>query len=105
MGIGCGAFVEPLAAAGGGAGVCMPVAGASLVDCDRVIRPTIIRQFNRRWRKLVDGERAFLGLFYKYNTRLDNAFWRARAAADVAPPPLLSGYWRIRCIAIYSCLK
>jgi len=87
VGIGAAAgFVEPLAAAGPAvlAFACQWLA-QSLIDCDRVIRPTITRQFNRRWRKLVDGERAFLSLFYKYNTRLDNTFWRdARAAADVA---------------------
>jgi len=79
------AFVEPLAAAGPGvlAFECQWLA-QSLVDCDRAVRPTMIRQFNRRWRKLVDGEGEFLGLFYKYNTRFENPFWReARAAADV----------------------
>ncbi|HEV8608046.1 MAG TPA: FAD-dependent oxidoreductase [Tepidisphaeraceae bacterium] len=70
------ALVEPLASAG------LAVLAfqsqwlaQSLVDCDRTVRPTIMRQFNKRWRRLVEGEREFLGLFYKYNTRLDTPFW------------------------------
>ena len=73
VGIGsAAAFVEPLASAGPAvlAFQCQWLA-QSLVDCDRVLRPTLVRQFNRRWRRLVDGEREFLGLFYRYNTRLD----------------------------------
>src|SRR3989440_1100129 len=86
LGIGSAAgLVEPLAAAGAGllAFGCQWLA-QSLVDCDGVIRPTIIRQFNRRWSKLIEGEREFLGLFYKYNTRSDAPFWRdARRSAHV----------------------
>jgi tryptophan halogenase len=77
--------VEPLASAGPAvlAFACQWLA-QSLVDCDRVIRPTIIKQFNKRWRRLVETEREFLGLFYKYNTALDTPFWRdARASAHL----------------------
>ena len=86
IGIGsAAAFVEPLACAGPAvlAFQCQWLA-QSLVDCDRIIRPTIVKQFNKRWRKLVEGEREFLGLFYKYNTALETSFWReARAAAHL----------------------
>ena len=86
VGIGsAAAFVEPLASAGPAvlAFQCQWLA-QSLVDCDRVLRPTLARQFNRRWRRLVEGEREFLGLFYRYNTRLDTPFWRdARSAAHL----------------------
>jgi len=86
IGIGsAAAFVEPLASAGPAvlAFACQWLA-QSLIDCDRVVRPTIIRQFNRRWRRLVEGEREFLGLFYKYNTRPNSQFWRdARSCAQL----------------------
>jgi tryptophan halogenase len=77
IGIGNAAgFVEPLAAAG-------PAVLAfgcywlpqTLVDCDQVLRPTLIKQFNKRWQRLVEGEREFLGLMYRYNTRSE-PFWQ-----------------------------
>jgi tryptophan 7-halogenase len=76
-------FVEPLAAAGSAVAAfqCYFLA-QSLVDCDGVVRPTIVKQFNKHWRRLLEGEREFLGLFYKYNTTDDTGFWRdARALA------------------------
>ena len=70
------ALVEPLAAAG-------PATVAfqsqwlarTLIDCDMQLRPSLIKQYNKRWRRLVEHEREFLGLFYRFNTRHDNAFW------------------------------
>jgi len=69
------AFVEPLASAGPAvlAFACQWMA-QSLVDGDRVVRPTIRKQFNKRWRRLVETERDFLSLFYKYNNRSE-PFW------------------------------
>jgi hypothetical protein len=44
----------------------------------------MVRQFNKRWRRLVEGEREFMGLFYKYNTKSDSRFWdEARGNAYV----------------------
>jgi tryptophan halogenase len=70
-------FIEPLAAAGPGVLTyqCQSLA-QTLVDCDGLLRPSLIKQFNKRWRRLVDGEREFLGLFYRYNTRLQTPFWQ-----------------------------
>ncbi|HEV8377717.1 MAG TPA: tryptophan 7-halogenase, partial [Tepidisphaeraceae bacterium] len=79
------AFVEPLAAAGPAtlAFQCQWLA-RTLVDCERIVRPSLIKQYNKRWRRLVDGEREFLGLFYRYNTRQQTPFWQeARKAAYV----------------------
>jgi tryptophan 7-halogenase len=72
-----GGFVEPLAAAGPGLAAfqCQSLA-QTLVDCDQVPRPSLPKQFNKRWRRLLQVDRDFLGLFYKYNTRLDTPFWR-----------------------------
>jgi tryptophan halogenase len=54
------------------------------VDCECQLRPSLVRQFNKRWRRLVDGEREFLGLFYRYNTRLQTPFWhKARQNAHI----------------------
>jgi tryptophan halogenase len=69
-------FIEPLASAGTGvlAFQCQCFA-QTLVDCDRILRPTLMKQFNKRWQRLVEGEREFLGLFYRYNNRTER-FWR-----------------------------
>jgi tryptophan halogenase len=78
-------LIEPLAAAGPGilAFQCQWLA-QTLVDCESLPRPSLIKQFNKRWRRLVDGEREFLGLFYRYNTRLQTPFWReARQSAYI----------------------
>jgi len=77
--------IEPLTAAGPGilAFQCQWLA-QTLVDCESQPRPSLIKQFNKRWRRLVDGEREFVGLFYRYNTRLQTPFWReARQSAYI----------------------
>jgi tryptophan halogenase len=77
VGIGnAAAFLEPLASAGTGvlAFQCQWFA-QTLVDCDGIVRPTQRKQFNKRWQRLVEGEREFLSLFYRFNNR-DELFWR-----------------------------
>jgi tryptophan halogenase len=78
IGIGAAAaFVEPLAAAGPAtvAFQCKWLA-RTLVDCDGLIRPSLLKQFNKQWQRLVDSERDFLGLFYRFNQRLNTPFWQ-----------------------------
>jgi tryptophan 7-halogenase len=91
-------FVEPLAAAGPGilAFQCHGLA-QSLVDCDCLPRPSLRKQFNKRWRRLVEGEREFLGLFYRYNTRLHTPFWEeARQSAYIGKlEPMVRCYQEI----------
>jgi tryptophan halogenase len=76
LGVGNAAgFIEPLASAGTAvlAFQCQWFA-QTLVDCDRIIRPTLMKQFNKRWQRLLEGEREFLGLFYRFNNRTER-FW------------------------------
>jgi tryptophan halogenase len=64
------------------------------VDCDGTLRPSLIKQYNKRWRCLVENEREFLGLFYRFNTRLDSPFWQeARQNSHVGElDPILRCY-------------
>jgi tryptophan halogenase len=88
-------LVEPLAAAG-------PATSAfhgqwiarTLIDCDNIVRPSIIKQYNKRWRRILDSEREFLGLFYRFNTRFDTPFWQeARHSSHIgALEPVLRCY-------------
>lgn len=48
----------------------------SLVDCDRVPRPTLLGQYNKRHRRLMETARDFNGLMNRFNTRLDTPFWQ-----------------------------
>jgi tryptophan 7-halogenase len=85
IGVGSAAgFVEPLAAAG------MAVLAfqchwlpQTLLDCDQVLRPTLIKQFNKRWTRLIEGEREFLGLIYRYNNRGEPFWQQARENSHV----------------------
>jgi tryptophan halogenase len=58
---------------------------ALLVDCGCDPAPSTRGLFNLRNGRNWDAIRAFLALHYKFNTRLDNAFWReCREKADLA---------------------
>jgi tryptophan halogenase len=79
-------FVEPLESTGVGS-LCfaLQTALALLVDCGCEPAPSIRGLFNLRNGRNWDSIRAFLALHYKFNTRLDNAFWReCREKADLA---------------------
>ncbi len=89
-------FVEPLESTGVGS-LCfaLQVAVAVLVDSGCDPAPSMSGLFNlsngRNW----DSIRAFLALHYKFNTRLDNAFWReCREKADLAGAEPLVEYYQ-----------
>jgi tryptophan halogenase len=71
-------FVEPLESTSLGA-ICFDCHALveSLADTDLEIRPTQVLQYNRRSANQWDIIRQFLGIHYKFNTRLDTPFWRA----------------------------
>jgi tryptophan halogenase len=79
-------FVEPLEATALGniAGQCINLAETLyLSDCQP--RPAQITCFNRLDARNWDSVRDFLGIHYKFNTRLDTDFWRyCREHTDVA---------------------
>ena len=89
-------FVEPLESTGVGS-LCfaLQVAVALLVDCDCDPAPSVKGLFNLRNGLNWDWIRAFLALHYKFNTRLDNAFWReCREKADLAGAEPLVEYYQ-----------
>jgi tryptophan halogenase len=80
------AFVEPLEATALGliAIQCRLLVG-TLVDSDRRVPQTQLREFNKHHHRIWDNVRGFIAMHYKLNTRSDTPFWRAcRADADLA---------------------
>jgi tryptophan halogenase len=73
-----GGFVEPLESTSLAAicNECHTLA-ETLIDCDGAPTPSLAAAFNRRVAAAWDTIRDFLGLHYKFNTRLDTPFWRA----------------------------
>jgi tryptophan 7-halogenase len=71
-------FVEPLESTSLGV-ICFDAhaLAESLADADLEMRPTQVRQYNRRSALIWETIREFLGLHYKFNTRLQTPFWRA----------------------------
>jgi tryptophan halogenase len=71
-------FVEPLESTSLGA-ICFDchTLVETLADADREVRPTQVLQYNRRSANQWDIIRQFLGIHYKFNTRLATPFWRA----------------------------
>jgi tryptophan halogenase len=88
-------FVEPLESTGVGS-LCfaLRVAVSLLIDCGCDPAPSVRALFNLRNGRNWDCIRAFLAMHYKFNTRLDNAFWReCREKADLAGgEPLIEYY-------------
>jgi tryptophan 7-halogenase len=90
-------WVKNVAAIGNAAGFVEPLEATSLAtlgdhavslaetlaDADLRPRDGHRAQFNRRCGNMWDGIRGFLGLHYRFNTRLDTPFWRA-CRADVS---------------------
>lgn len=102
-------WVKNVAAVGNSAGFVEPLESTALAvicdtarilanclrECDRRPTPTAVRQYNRVIGRAWDTIRDFLGIHYKFNTRLDTPFWRA-ARADVVLGPVqeLVEYYR-----------
>ena len=79
-------FVEPLeATALGVIAIQARLIVGTLMDADRQIRPTHLREFNQHHARLWDNIRGFIAMHYKFNTRLDTPFWReCREKTDLA---------------------
>ena len=89
-------FVEPLEATSLGM-ICTAAnnLAETLIDGDRVVRDAQRGLYNRVHAEAFDAVRWFLGLHYKFNDRLDTAFWRAcRAGVNVEGVAELIGYYR-----------
>jgi tryptophan halogenase len=70
-------FVEPLeATALGVIAMQSRMLADILVDGDRTPRPTHVRAYNDFHRRNWDAIRAFIAIHYKYNARVETAFWR-----------------------------
>src|SRR5262249_26931362 len=77
IGIGNAAgFVEPLESTALSV-ICdqARIVAETLVECDQSPTGCMIDHYNRFTSRLWDEIRDFLGIHYKFNTRLDNAFW------------------------------
>lgn len=85
IGNACG-FVEPLEATSLGAIAAeAALLVETLIDSDFDPGSAQVKQFNRAVATLWDNIRRFLAIHYKFNTRLDNDFWRAcRGDTDLA---------------------
>ena len=67
----------------------------SLIECDRRPTPTIVGQYNKRFRLKWDNIRDFLGIHYKFNTGMDTPYWReCREKCDIAGAAELVEYYR-----------
>ena len=89
-------FVEPLEATALGV-IAMQswLLADTLIDADRVVRPSLIAEFNqyhiRNWRAI----RGCIAMHYKYNTRLDTPFWReCRERTDLAGAERVVAYYQ-----------
>ena len=71
-------FTEPLEATAL-AVICHEMAWLtlSLLDSQRQVRASQVRMYNKACEELWENIRMFLAVHYKFNTRIDNAFWRA----------------------------
>lgn len=79
-------FVEPLESTAL-AVICdvARIVAQTLVECDKAPTPMMVMHYNRLNAWLWDHIRDFLGIHFKYNTRLDTPYWRAcRADAHLA---------------------
>ena len=91
-----GGFVEPLEATSLGVITtdCQALV-ETLHDCDRQLRPSLIKAFNRRSEASWEAIRQFLAIHYKFNTRLDTPFWKAcRADTDIGQAEEIVEYYQ-----------
>ncbi|HEY7115721.1 MAG TPA: tryptophan halogenase family protein [Tepidisphaeraceae bacterium] len=89
-------FVEPLEATALGliAIQCRLIVG-TLIDSDRELRPTQLREFNKHHQRIWDNVRGFIAMHYKFNTRIETPFWReCREKTDLADAAPLVEYFR-----------
>jgi len=89
-------FVEPMEATSLAA-ICLECTAAAetLHDCDRVLRPSLIREYNKKCARIWDRIRQFLAIHYKFNTRLDTPFWReCREHVDLAGAADIVAYYQ-----------
>ena len=97
VGIGNAAgFVEPLEATSL-AVICAEAhwLTAALTDCDREVRPTQVKYFNQAAEHLWEIIRQFLGMHYRFNTRLDTSFWReCRERTDLCEGQEIVDFYR-----------
>jgi tryptophan halogenase len=97
VGIGNAAgFVEPLESTSLGV-ICdqSDTLVNSLLECGRALTPTLVGQYNKRFRMKWDNIRSFLGVHYKFNTHFDTPFWReCRAKCDLGPAAEVVEYYR-----------
>jgi tryptophan halogenase len=70
-------FVEPLEATSLGT-ICVQaqMLTESLRSCHGHVSATLKELYNARGKRIWDSTRDFLAVHYKFNTRVDNAFWR-----------------------------
>ncbi len=89
-------FVEPLEATALGviAQDCQALC-SSLVECNFVPTPSIVREYNERGRRMWEAIRNFLSIHYRFNRRLDTPFWReCREKVDLAGAERIVDYYR-----------
>jgi len=89
-------FVEPLEATSLAA-ICHQVTSvaATLGDCECCLRPTLLKEFNKRHVREWDTIRQFLAIHYKFNTRLETPFWKAcQADVDLGGAADIVAYYR-----------
>jgi tryptophan halogenase len=74
----------------------------SLIECDRRPTPTLVRQYNKRFRVKWDNIRDFLGIHFKFNTGLDTPYWReCRDRCDIGGAAEVVDYYRENGPGIY----
>jgi tryptophan 7-halogenase len=80
-------FVEPLESTGL-AVICdaARILAGCLLECGQSPRQTYVNYYNRLMRQVWDSIRDFLGIHFKFNTRLDTPFWKAARADTVLGP-------------------
>jgi tryptophan halogenase len=101
-------WVQNVVAVGNAAGFVEPLEATSLhvichecrlltellLDSDGAPGPRLIDGFNQKVVRPWDEIRWFLGIHYRFNTRLDTPFWRAcRADVDIGPAQAMVDYY------------
>ena len=89
-------FVEPLEATALGAiGVHASLLADTLADSDRRPRPSQVAFFNAHHANSWDSIRDFLGIHYRFNTRVNTPFWEhCRHDTDLAAASPVVDYYR-----------
>jgi tryptophan 7-halogenase len=89
-------FVEPLESTSLAA-ICRQstAVAETLFDCDRLPRPSLVKQYNKKNGWGWDRIRQFLAVHYKFNTRLDTPYWReCREKADLVGAADIVEYYK-----------